>query len=173
VTARRRSIGVTIHVVAALALLGVSSVLMVAGLRAATRDDAREAHSIYELLRLLTFSLDLPLAFITLLSGALLALTSIWGMFRYWWVIAKLAIYGATLIIGVVLIGPSLDTLIDVTETGSPRESGARSTLIVAAGVQVVILIGAATLGVFKPGRPRRARRRTGADSARETSPFS
>jgi hypothetical protein len=154
-TVRRRNIVVTVHVVAALALLGVSTVVLVAGLHAATRDDARDAHAVYELLRLLTFSLDLPLAFITLLSGARLALTSRWGLFRHWWVIAKLAIYGATLAIGLVLISPSLDTMLEVTEAGGLAESGARPTLIVAAGVQVVILIGAATLGVFKPGGPR------------------
>ena len=154
-TASRRNIAVTVHVVAALALLGVSTVVLVAGLQAATRDDARDAHAVYSLLRLLTFSLDLPLAAITLLSGVLLALTSRWGLFRHWWVIAKLAIYGATLIIGLVLISPSLDTMIDVTEAGNTGESGARSTLIVAAGVQAVILAAAAALGVFKPGRPQ------------------
>jgi hypothetical protein len=38
---------VTVHVVAALALLGVSTVVLVAGLQAATRDDARDAHAVY------------------------------------------------------------------------------------------------------------------------------
>jgi uncharacterized membrane protein len=157
-TARRRNIAVTIHIVAALALLGVSTVVLAAGIHAATGDDARDAHAVYELLRLLTFSLDLPLAVLTLVSGVRLALTSSWGLFRHWWVIAKLAIYGTTLVIGLALIGPSIETLRDVTEAGSPGESGARSTLIAAAGVQVVILVGAATLGVFKPGGPRRTR---------------
>jgi hypothetical protein len=170
VSARRRGIAVTVHVVAALALVGVSTAMLVAGLHAASRDDARDAHAIYALLRLLTVGLDLPLALITLLSGVLLALTSSWGMFRYWWVIAKLAIYGTTLVIGLALIGPSIETMLDVTEAGSPGESGARSTLIAAAGVQVVTLVGAATLGVFKPGGPRRTRRRDGADSSAETS---
>jgi hypothetical protein len=160
--ASRRNTAVTVHVVAALALLGVSTVVLVAGIQAATRDDARDAHAVYSLLRLLTFSLDLPLAAITLLSGVLLALTSSWGLFRHWWVIAKLGIYGATLIIGLVLISPSLDTLIDITEAGRSGESGARSTLIVAAGAQAVILAAAAALGVFKPGRSRRRRQGAG-----------
>jgi hypothetical protein len=85
-------------------------------------------------------------------------------------VIAKLAIYGATLGIGILLISPSLDAMLEVTEAGGLADGGARSTLIAAAGVQVVILIGAATLGVFKPGGPRRTRRRAGADSSAETS---
>ena len=66
-------------------------------------------------------------SFITLLSGARLALTSRWGLFRHWWVIAKLAIYGATLAIGLVLISPSLDTMLEVTEAGgSQRAARAR-----------------------------------------------
>jgi hypothetical protein len=168
-TARRRNLALTAHVVAALALLGVSTVVLVASLRAATRDDAQEAHAIYALLRLLTVSLDLPLAAIALLSGVLLALTSSWRIFRYWWVVTKLAIFAATLILGLALISPSVDTMLDVTEVGDPGESGARWTLIAAAGVQVTSLLGAAMLGVFKPGRrahwPRLARRRAGADS--------
>jgi hypothetical protein len=89
--ARRKAV-LTVHLVAAVALLGASIVLLVTGLYAATRDDPREAHAIYSLLRLLTFSLDVPLAFIALAGGALLALTSKWGIFRHWWVTTKLAI---------------------------------------------------------------------------------
>jgi hypothetical protein len=163
-TSGRRKLALTVHVVAAVGLSGVSTVLLVAGLHAATRDDPQEAHAIYALLRLLTVSLDLPLASITLLSGVLLALTSGWGILRYWWVVAKLTIFLATLVLGVALIGPSIETLLDVTEAGDPGESGARSRLIAAAGVQVAMLLAAATLGVFKPGR---ARRRSGSEIKR------
>lgn len=155
-TAGRRKLAVTVHIVASLALLGVSAVLLVAGVHAATRDDARAAHSVYSLLRFLTFSLDLPLAATTLVSGVLLGLTSSWGLFRYRWVIVKLVAYAATLIIGLAFISPSLDTMIEVTEDGSVGESHRGSMLIVAAGVQVALLVGAATLGVFKPGGRRR-----------------
>lgn len=174
-TARRRNLALTVHVVAAVALLGASTVMLVAGLRAASRDDAQEAHAIYALLRLLTVSLDLPLAAIALLSGVLLALTSSWGIFRYWWVVTKLAIFAATLILGLALISPSIDTMLNVTEAGDPGESGARWTLIAGAGVQVTILLGAATLGVFKPGgyvrRPRLPRPRAGAGRRRADQP--
>jgi hypothetical protein len=102
--------------------------------------------------RLLTFSVDIPLAVITLLGGLTLALTSKWRIFRYWWVIGKLGLYLATVTVGITLIGPSIDTMLDVTETGIPSDSSTRWTLVVLAGVQVTMLL-AATLGVFKPGR--------------------
>lgn len=150
--ARRRAV-LTVHLVAAVALLGASIVLLVAGLYAATRDDPREAHAIYSLLRLMAFSLDVPLAFIALAGGAVLALTSKWGIFRYWWVTTKLAILLTTIVLGATLIGPSINTMLDVTEASNPSASSVRWRLVAVASVQVTLLLGAATLAVFKPGR--------------------
>jgi hypothetical protein len=152
----RRKIVLTVHVAAALGLFGASLVLLVGALHAATRDDPRDAHAIYTLLRLLAFSVDIPLAVSTLLGGLVLVLTSKWRIFRYWWVMGKLGLYLATLTVGVTIIGPSIDTMLDVTEASNPSESGTRWTPIAAAGVQVTMLLTAATLGVFKPGRPRK-----------------
>jgi hypothetical protein len=149
--ARRKAV-LTVHLVAAVALLGASIVLLITGLYAATRDDPREAHAIYSLLRLLTFSLDVPLAFIALAGGALLALTSKWGIFRHWWVTTKLAILLTTIVLGATLIGPSISTMLDVTETSNPSASSVRWRLVAVASLQVALLLGAAPLGVFKPG---------------------
>jgi hypothetical protein len=149
----RRKIVLTVHIAAALGLFGASFVLLVAGLHAATRDDPHEAHAVYALLRLLTFSVDIPLAVITLLGGLALAVTSRWRVFRYWWVTGKLALYLTTLTVGVTLIGPDIDTMLDVTETRSPSDSSTRWTLVSLAGAQVTMLLAAAALGVFKPGR--------------------
>ena len=149
-----RKIVFTVHIAAALGLFGAALVLLVAGLHAATRNEPQDAHAIYTLLRFLTFSVDLPLAVITLLGGLALALTSKWRIFRYRWVTGKLALYLANLAVGVTLIGPSIDTMIDVTEREPPSESSTRWTLVLLAGAQVALLT-AATLGVLKPGRRR------------------
>jgi hypothetical protein len=149
----RRHLALTVHVVSALGLLGVSTALLVAAVHAATRAESQDAQAIYELLRFLTFGLDLPLASLALLSGLLLALTSNRSIFRQWWLLTKLTLYAATLVLGVGLIGPSLDTMLDITASSETGESSSRPTLITAAALQVTFLVGAATLGVFKPGR--------------------
>jgi hypothetical protein len=157
VSGSRRKAILTVHIAAALGLLGASLVLLVGGLQAATRDDPQNAHALYELLRLVTLSVDIPLAVITLLAGLALALTSKWGIVRYWWLMGKLALYLGNLTVGVTLIGPSIDTMLDVTEVGSPAEDSTRWTLVFLPGVQVAMLLTAATLGVFKPGGRRRS----------------
>jgi hypothetical protein len=147
-----------VHLSAALGLFGASSALLVGGIYAATRDDPGEAHAIYSLLRVLTLSVDIPLAVLTLLAGVVLALTSKWRLFHYWWVMGKLGLYVATLSVGITLIGPSIDTMLDVTEVDSPSRSSTRWTLLVFAGVQETMMLAAASLGVFKPGGTRAGR---------------
>jgi hypothetical protein len=148
----------TVHISAALGLFGASFILLVGGVHAATRDDPADAHAIYSLLRLLTFSVDIPLAVLTLLAGLALALTSKWGIFRYSWVMGKLALYVATLTVGLTLIGPTIDTMLDITEVESPGASDTRWRLPVFAGIQVTMLLSATALAVFKPGRARESR---------------
>jgi hypothetical protein len=77
--ASRRKVVLTVHIAAALSLLGASTVLFVGGLHAATRDDPQEARDAYTLLRLLTFSVDIPLAIVALLAGLVLASWATFG----------------------------------------------------------------------------------------------
>jgi hypothetical protein len=46
-------------------------------------------------------------------------------------------------------------SLLDVTESSGPGESSTRWRPVLLAGMQATMLLGAATLGVFKPGRAR------------------
>jgi hypothetical protein len=115
--ASRRKVVLTVHIAAALSLLGASTVLFVGGLHAATRDNPQEARDAHTLLRLLTFSVDIPLAIVALLAGLVFAFTSRWRIFGDRWLTAKLALYLATATIGVTLLGPSIDSMLDWTCT--------------------------------------------------------
>ncbi len=76
----------TTHIASSVALLGTTIGLSIMGARTAGNDDVREAHAVYDVMSLLTFSLGIPLSFIALASGILLATTAKWGLFGYWWV---------------------------------------------------------------------------------------
>ena len=105
----------TVHVVAAVGLLGSVAGLLVAATRAATRDDLADAHAIYELMAILPITLGIPLSFLALGSGVVLGLTSRWRVLRHWWVTAKLALLGATILFGALVVGPTVDALVDGT----------------------------------------------------------
>jgi hypothetical protein len=51
---------------------------------------------------------------------------------------------------------PSIDTMLDITESSGPGESGTRWRPAALVEMQATMLLGAASLGVFKPGRRAR-----------------
>ena len=59
----------TTHIASAVALLGTTTGLAIMGIRTAGTDDFRQAHAVYDVMSLLTFSLGIPLSFIALASG--------------------------------------------------------------------------------------------------------
>jgi Na+-driven multidrug efflux pump len=157
----RRTV-LTIHISSAVALLGTTAGLAVMAGRAGGSDDFAGAHAVYEVMRLLTLSLGIPLSFVALVSGATLALTGRWGLFGYWWVTAKLGLLVAVIVVGATATGASIDALVDVTEARPAAASDARWTLIVAVAAQSAMVLAATVLSVVRPGgrmrRPARVR---------------
>jgi hypothetical protein len=157
-TGRRRLVGgrrtavLTVHIASAVALLGTSAGLVIMALHAGGRADRQSAHAVYEVMRLLTLSLGIPLSFTALVSGAALAVTGRWGLFGYWWVTLKLGLLVAVIVVGATLTGGSIGTLLDVTERTRPAMSDARWTLLAATGVQAAMVLAATILSVVRPG---------------------
>jgi hypothetical protein len=140
----------TLHIASAVALLGTSAGIAVMAGRAGASDDVAGAHAVYEVMQLLTLSLGIPLSFT--------ALTGPWGLFRYWWVTAKLVLLVAVIVVGATVTGTSIETLIDVTEARPSATSDARWTLVAAVAAQATMVLAATALAVVRPGgRIRRA----------------
>ena len=93
----------------------------------------------------------IPLSFTALLTGVTLGLGTKWGVFRYPWVTAKLALILSVILVGAFVIGPATTEMRD-------GGGGAETVLIVAAAWDVLALTLATTLSVFKPGGLRRRR---------------
>lgn len=91
----------------------------------------------------------IPLSVGTLVSGIALGLGTKWGVFRYPWVVAKLALIVSVMVVGGAVIGPAEDAMM----RGGADASGQR---IAAAAYDVLALAVATGLSVFKPGRPLR-----------------
>jgi uncharacterized membrane protein len=144
---RRRAL-LTIHIVVAVGLLGDSAGFLAIAIRAATTDDPRLATSSYELLRMFSYVFGIPLSFATLITGVGLGLTSRWGVLRYPWTVGKLLLIVSVILAGALVIDGALD---DPTNGGN-----AETALIAAASWDVIALMTATALAVYKPGRGRR-----------------
>jgi uncharacterized membrane protein len=147
----RRSV-LTAHIIASVGLLGDSAGFLAVATRAATTSDSALAASSYDLLEMFSILFGIPLSLITLATGIALGLGTKWGVLRHRWVTAKLLLVLTVILVGALVIGPSLSLMQD----GS---GGRATTLILASGYQVLALALATGLSVFKPGGRRRPAR--------------
>lgn len=127
-------------------LLGDSAGFLAVAIRAATTQDSAAVVEQIRVLRMFAFVFGIPLSFAALLSGIALGLGTRWGVFRYPWVVTKLALIVSVMAVGGFVINPALATTLAGGD-GTPR-------LIAAAAYDVLALSLATGLSVFKPGGP-------------------
>jgi hypothetical protein len=145
----RRSL-LTAHIVVSVGLLGDSAGFLAVALQAAATTDPAVADTSRDTLEMFSVVFGIPLSVLSIVTGVALGLGTKWGVFRYPWVTAKLALVVSVMAVGALVIGPGLQAQRD-------------GVLVAAAAYQVLALCLATGLSVFKPGgrftsvRPRSA----------------
>ena len=139
----------TAHIVIAVSLLGDSAGFLAVSIRASITDDSRSVLEMVGILDMFSRVFGIPLSVGALITGVGLGLGTRWGVFRYPWVTAKLLVIVSVMMVGGLVIGPAMNTMLAGTADASGQ-------LIAAAAYDVVALAVATALSVFKPGRPFR-----------------
>jgi hypothetical protein len=134
-----------VHIMVSVGLLGDSAGFLAVAMRAAAAGDAETARQLVEVLQMFAFVFGIPLSFAALISGIALGLGTKWGVFRYPWVVTKLALIISVIAVGGLMISPAFTDMLE-------RGVDSTSRLIAAAAYDVVALAVATGLGVFKPG---------------------
>ncbi|SPT57662.1 DUF2269 domain-containing protein [Actinomadura madurae] len=142
---------VVVHVVASVALLGEVWGLVLLNLTATLTSDGTLAHSAYRLMSVMVFGGGIPLSLTALASGIALAVGSPWGLTRHLWVFAKLVLLIAVILAGMLLFTP--EALADATAGGADPSSGRQWWQVTVLSGQLVMLLTATGLSVFKPRR--------------------
>jgi hypothetical protein len=145
---RLRQAVLTAHIVISVGLLGDSAGFLAVAIRAATTDDPSAIVELTRVLQMFAFVFGIPLSVGALVTGLALGLGTRWGVFRYPWVVAKLALIISVMAVGALAINPAL-AMTFAGGDGTPR-------LIAAAAYDVLALSLATALSVFKPGGPLR-----------------
>jgi hypothetical protein len=146
---RARHALVTAHIIMSVGLLGDSAGFFALAVRLASSQDPVARVELLSVLNMFSTVFGIPLSVGTLLSGIGLGLGTRWGVFRYPWVVAKLALIASVMVVGTVVIGPAEDAMM--------RGGADASRQLMAAGAYDVLALAVATgLSVFKPGRPLR-----------------
>jgi hypothetical protein len=148
-----RKLVLTTHIIVSVGLLGDSAGYLAVAIRGAISSDPLIANASYQILPMFAFVFGIPLSFAALLTGVLLGFGTRWGVFRYPWVTTKLLLIVSVIAVGALVLNKGMNAML----TGG---GGAEGKLIAGAAYDVVALMIATTLGVFKPGGPWSSKRK-------------
>ncbi|WP_217214949.1 hypothetical protein [Streptomyces sp. AC550_RSS872] len=160
---RLRKLTLTLHVASSVGWLGAVAAFLALAVAGLSSSSPQTVQSSYVAMELVGWSVIVPLSIASLLTGVLQSLGTVWGLLRYYWVIAKLLITVlATLLLLVHMqpVGHLADAAARATLAGGELE-GMRIQLVADAAAALLVLLAAAALSVFKPrGVTRYGRRR-------------
>ncbi|GAB3576749.1 hypothetical protein GCM10027445_41390 [Amycolatopsis endophytica] len=160
--ARGRKAWLATHIVSAGAWIGIDVVLAVLVFTALLASDPSLAAVCYQALRVFAVWPLLVTGLVCLGSGVALGLGTKYGLVRYWWVAAKLALNIVLTVLGLVALRPGLDEAAVYGQSLLAGVPGAEPNLIFPPIVSPACLLIAVLLSVYKPGGRARRRDRTG-----------
>jgi hypothetical protein len=140
-----RKVLLSVHVMSAVALVGIVAAQLALAVLAAT---GMSAPTVYGLVLTVVHVVTIPVAALTLASSVALGLLTPWGLFTHWWVIAKTVLFVGSVVTAVTVLRPAL-------ETGAAAGVVTATPLVVLTG-QLAAFGTATVLSVFKPWGRRR-----------------
>jgi hypothetical protein len=160
---RLRKFMLTVHVASSVGLLGAVTVFLVLAVTGLTSQDSQTVRAVYVAMALTAWFVIVPLAFASLLIGIVESLGTRWGLFRHYWVLAKLLLTAlATIVLLLQMGGVSyLAGVVATTTLASADLREARLSFVAHAGGGLLVLLLPMALSVYKPrGRTSYGRRK-------------
>jgi hypothetical protein len=151
----------TTHVVVSIGWFGAAAGVL--ALAIAALASASGGSAMYEATEVIWRSVIIPLSLAALATGIVQALGTEWGLFRHYWVLAKLAITTGAVLLLLLHTNSLLPALAHAAIDAPAHGHGGIPPgvhLVVAAGGTLLLLVIAAVLSVYKPwGKTLLARR--------------
>ncbi|ACP22184.1 conserved hypothetical protein (plasmid) [Sinorhizobium fredii NGR234] len=147
-----RKFTLVLHVISSVSSLGAVACFLALGVVGLVSTGAETAQSPYAAMDAIARLVIVPLVFASLLTGLVQALGTTWGLFRHYWVLAKLLL---TLLTAVVLL-LQLDLISYVAGAAAKGLAegdllGMRRSLVVHAAGGIVVLLMTTVLSIYKP----------------------
>lgn len=151
---RLRSFVLTLHVTCSAGLIGAVAGFLALGVAGLISEDAVVVRATYVAMELITWSILVPLSFASLLTGVVQSLATPWGLFRHYWVLAKLLLTVAVVIILLLQTEPIsyMAAVAAKTTLSSVDLRDLRLSLVLPhAGGGLLVLFLIIMLSVYKP----------------------
>ena len=162
-TPRVRRLALTAHIAASVGWLGAVIAFLGVAIIGLTSDDAATVRGAYLVMEPAAWFVLFPLAIASLVTGIVQSVGTAWGMFRHYWVVAKLVINVFSTIV-LLFYMDTFRLMADVAEERTVDLAVVRTASpVLHAALALVLLVAATALAVYKPrgitpyGRRRQA----------------
>lgn len=147
-----RKILLVVHVTVSVGMLGTVAAFLALAIVGVVGREPHTAQAVYPAMALIARLLILPLVFASLLIGVVQSLVTPWGLFRHWWVIAKLAV---NIFVAAVLLVqmPGIGFVANTVASNLPVDNmlGVRMSFVIHAAGGLVVLLIPMALSIYKP----------------------
>jgi len=150
---RLRRLALTTHVTASVGWVGAVAAFLALAVGGLISQQAQTARAAYLVMELITWSVIVPLSLASLLTGLVSSLGTAWGLFRHYWVMAKLLLT----VLATILLLAHTRPISRVAGLAAERTLSSadlrqvRIQLVADAGAALLVLLVNTTLGVYKP----------------------
>jgi hypothetical protein len=146
-----RKFALTAHVTSSVGWLGAVVAFLGLSIVGLTSQDAQIVRGVYLVMEPVAWSVLVPLAFASLLTGTVMSLGTTWGLFRHYWVVFKLLITVFAIVVLLIYMGTfsfMADLAADPSaDLAAVRSASPRLHSILA----LLVLLVATVLAVYKP----------------------
>lgn len=152
-TGRVRKLALSAHVTSSVGWLGAVAGFLALALAGLTSEEAQMVRACYLAMELTGWFVIVPLSLASLPTGLVMSLGTEWGLFRHYWVVAKLLITILATVLLLVHMRPigHLAGVVAATTLAHGELAGLRLQLVVDAGAALLALLTATALSVYKP----------------------
>ncbi|AGA08473.1 hypothetical protein GOA59_26720 [Sinorhizobium meliloti] len=150
---RLRKITLIAHIVSSVGSLGAVAGFLALAIAGLFTESDQVMRSVYIVTELVARSVIVPLVFASLVTGLVQSLGTTWGLFRHYWVLAKLLLTIFTAVVLMLQMSGIAHVAAVAADPGfaSTDVLGLRRSLVVHAAGGLVVLLVTTTLSVLKP----------------------
>jgi hypothetical protein len=148
-----RKLVLTVHIISSMGWLGAIAAFLVLAITGLTSADAQLVRAVYVSMDLVGWAIILPLSLVSLLSGIIQGLGTVWGLFRHYWVLIKLIITAAATVLLLVHLQPvtAMAEMALAADLKPSDMTGMRAQLVFDAGAAILALLVTSILSVYNP----------------------
>jgi len=152
-TPRASKVALTAHVTSSVGWIGAVVAFLALAIAGLTSKDDQTVRAAYLAMELIGWGVIVPFSIASLLTGLVQSLGTSWGLFRHYWIVAKLLItvFASALLLVHMQVASRMASVVTGASFGASDFHNMRLQLVGDAVAALVVLLIATVLSVFKP----------------------